>query len=117
MLERLLAFVSGATVENPPPPIAEIPAPEIPRGEQLRAELHEVTAELSALDQDVRVFLQFHSVQVNRFQQIVSCTADSFEHRQGIELAWKGFLGERDVLMRRFTAIQAEGSAFWSHHA
>ena len=115
MFERLLALVSGAPQASLPP--AELPTPEINRGEQLRAELHEVTAQLNSLDQDIRCFFQFHSIGLNRFQQIISCQAGSFEHKRLIEVAWRGFLKERDALMRKFTAILQEGNAYWSHHA
>jgi hypothetical protein len=112
MFERLVDFVSGAK-ENPPTIPQEIPAPEIPRGEVLRDELHEIKRLLDGHEADTRVFIAFHALTIDRLGQIASCGTDSFEHLTQIRIRWREMLHERDALTKKFYAIQAEGSHYW----
>jgi hypothetical protein len=104
----------GAHKEDLPQIPPELPTPEINRGEQLRDELHAVKRLLDGHEADTKVFIQFHSLQIDRLGQIASCGTDSFAHLTQIRIRWREMLHERDALTAEFYRIQAEGSPYWS---
>ncbi len=92
------------------------PEPQAPqvslafREASLRAQLRGVNSELSALDAEIGEFRKVHSLQTNRFQQIIAAQDANMTGRAAIESAWRAMQLRAGQLLKRRGEVMAEWS-------